>query len=205
MAEAVQLLKNWNYNLSTTSVEATLAIYWGQELRQTISNSLKPSMSQLDIIHYMEKNTTDYEKVKALDNVVREMERDFGSWKIGWGEVNRFQRLTGKINETYDDSKPSLPVPYASSFWGSLAAFGSRKSPDTKKMYGYVGNSFVAVVEFGKTIKAKSLLAGGVSNDPNSPHFIDQAERYSKGEFKDVNFYKEDVVKHAKRTYHPGK
>jgi acyl-homoserine lactone acylase PvdQ len=72
-------------------------------------------------------------------------------------------------------------------------------------MYGYVGNSFVAVVEFGKTIKAKSLLAGGVSNDPKSPHFIDQAERYTKGEFKDVNFYKEDVVKHAKRTYHPGK
>ncbi len=71
-------------------------------------------------------------------------------------------------------------------------------------MYGYVGNSFVAVVEFGKVIKAKSLLAGGVSADPNSPHFTDQAERYSRGEFKEVNFYKQEVEKNAKRTYHPG-
>jgi acyl-homoserine-lactone acylase len=204
MQEAIQLLKNWDYNLGVSSVESTLAIYWGQELRQAIARSLNPGMSQLDIIRYMEQHTTDYEKVKALDNVLTELTRDFGKWNIGWGEVNRFQRLTGKINEIYDDSKPSVPVPYASSFWGSLAAFGSRKSPDTKKMYGYVGNSFVAVVEFGKVVKAKSLLAGGVSADPNSPHFIDQAERYSKGEFKEVNFYKEEVEKNATRTYHPG-
>jgi len=27
---------------------------------------------------------------------------------------------------------------------------------------------------------------------------------YSKGQFKDVLFYKEDVMKHAEKTYHPG-
>jgi acyl-homoserine lactone acylase PvdQ len=153
----------------------------------------------------MATKTTPEQKVKALENVVDELERDFGTWKMPWGEMNRFQRLTGKITETYDDNKPSFAVPFASSFWGSLAAFGSRKYPGTKKMYGYVGNSFVAVVEFGKEIKAKSLLAGGVNNNPLSPHFIDQAERYSKGEFKDVSFYKKDVVKNATRTYNPGK
>jgi acyl-homoserine-lactone acylase len=205
MEEPVSLLRSWDMNYGVSSVPATLAIYWGQELRAQVLPEIPAGTDQLSIIQYMIDKTSDELKVKALGNVVDELERDFGTWKMPWGEVNRFQRLTGNIAETYDDSKPSLAVPFASSFWGSLAAFGSRKYPGTKKMYGYVGNSFVAVVEFGKEIKAKSLLAGGVNNNPSSPYFTDQAERYSKGEFKDVLFYKKDVVKNATRTYNPGK
>lgn len=203
--EPMNVLRNWDMNYGVSSVAATLAMYWGQDLRAHVIPAIPQSTDQLSIIKYMATKTTPEEKVKALERVVDELERDFGTWKTSWGEVNRFQRLTGNINETYDDSKPSLAVPFASSFWGSLAAFGSRKYPGTRKMYGYVGNSFVAVVEFGKEIKAKSLLAGGVNNNPSSPHFVDQAERYSKGEFKNVSFYKKDVVKNATRTYNPGK
>jgi len=205
LEEPMSLIANWDLNFAVSSVPATLAMYWGQELRAHVMPNLPPGTDQLSIINYMKDKTTAEEKIKALDNVINELDRDYGTWKMPWGEVNRFQRLTGKITETYDDLKPSLAVPFASSFWGSLAAFGSRKYPGTKKMYGYVGNSFVAVVEFGKEIKAKSLLAGGVSNNPASPHFTDQAARYSRGEFKDVSFYKKDVVKNAERTYNPGK
>ncbi|MDX2419258.1 MAG: penicillin acylase family protein, partial [Xanthomonadales bacterium] len=74
----------------------------------------------------------------------------------------------------------------------------------TKRIYGTSGNSFVAVVEFGDRVKAKSMLAGGQSGDPDSLHFDDQAQRYVDREFKDVAFYKEDVEKRATRTYHPG-
>jgi len=118
--------------------------------------------------------------------------------------MNRFQRLTGKIDETFDDSRPSIPVASAPSLYGSLAAFGSRTYPNTKKYYGGVGNSFVAVVEFGPRIKAKSVVTGGSSSDPSSKHFTDQALMYTEGKFKDVLFYKEDVMKHAEKTYHPG-
>ncbi len=203
--EPMSMLKSWDMKYGLSSVPATLAMYWGQELRAQVVKNIPPGTDQLSIIQYMVDKTSNEDKVKALDNVIDELNRDFGTWKMPWGEVNRFQRLTGKVTETYDDTKPSIAVPFASSFWGSLAAFGSRKFPGTNKMYGYVGNSFVAVVEFGKEIKAKSLLAGGVNNNPSSPHFTDQAERYSKGEFKDVSFYKKDVVKNATRTYHPGK
>ena len=75
---------------------------------------------------------------------------------------------------------------------------------DTKKRYGYSGNSFIAAVEFGPKVKAKSIITGGQSFDPNSSHFTDQAEMYLDGKFKDVLFYKEDVLKHAEKTYHPG-
>lgn len=203
--EPMSMLKSWDMKYGLSSVAATLAMYWGQELRAQVVKDIPPGTDQLSIIQYMISKTSNEDKVKALDNVIDELNRDFGTWKMPWGEVNRFQRLTGKVTETYDDAKPSIAVPFASSFWGSLAAFGSRKFPGTNRMYGYVGNSFVAVVEFGKEIKAKSLLAGGVNNNPSSPYFTNQAERYSKGDFKDVSFYKKDVVKNATRTYNPGK
>ncbi len=202
--EQIDLMRSWDKRFSTTSVATTLAIYWGQELGQQFMSRFPAGLEQLTIINKMASELTAEEKMRAFETVIAELERDYGTWKVGWGEVNRFQRLTGKINEEFDDSKPSYAVPFTSSSWGSLAAFGSRKFPGTKKMYGYVGNSFVAVVEFGKRIKAKSLLAGGVNNKPSSPHFADQAEIYSQGKFKDVLFYREDVEKKAERKYHPG-
>jgi len=85
-----------------------------------------------------------------------------------------------------------------------LASFGARGTPTTKRVYGTYGNSFVAVVEFGEKVKAKSILAGGQSSDPLSPHFSDQAQRYADVKFKDVAYYEEDVQKRVKRRYHPG-
>lgn len=205
LKDAIETLRSWDLNYGKESVGAALAMYWGVELGQNVFSKIPAGSSQLDIINYLAKQTTPEEKLKALSTVIDEFKRDFGKWNVAWGEVNRFQRLTGQINETYDDTKPSLAVASASSFWGSLAAFGSRKYPGTNKMYGYVGNSFVAVVEFGKTIKAKSVLAGGNSNYPQSPYFISQAELYSNGQFKDVLFYKKDVEANAVRKYQPGK
>lgn len=140
----------------------------------------------------------------ALQNAVNEITRDFGKWQVGWGEVNRFQRLTGNIEGIFDDSRPSLAVPFTSSLWGSLAAFGSKKYANTKKMYGSVGNSFVAVVEFGNRVKAKSVVTGGPSGDPTSPHFNDESSLYCQGKFKDVFFYRDDIARHTERSYHPG-
>jgi len=204
LKEPIALLSNWDKSYGIKSVATTLAIYWGQELRKQISSRIPPASDQLSIIKLMETRSSDVEKLDALEKILDELQLDFGTWVVAWGEVNRFQRLTGKINETYSDFKPSLPVGSTSSFWGSLASFGSHKFQGTNKMYGYVGNSFVAVVEFGKEVKAKSVLAGGNNNNPLSPHFQDQAMLYSQGKFKDVWFYRKDVVKHAERTYHPG-
>lgn len=201
----ISMLRTWDYNFQEQSIPTTLAIYWGQELRQLAMTRANQVTGMMGLIQYMENETTPKERLEALEKMVDELTRDYGTWQVGWGEVNRYQRLTGEINESYDDARPSLPVAFASSFWGSLASFGSKKFPGTKKMYGYGGNSFVAAVEFGPRIRAKSILAGGNSNDPRSPYFTNQADLYSKGEFKDVLFYKEDVMKAAVRQYQPGK
>ena len=76
------------------------------------------------------------------------------SWKVAWGEINRFQRLNDDITPHFDDAAASIPVPFTSAQWGSLASFGAKRYPDTKKYYGSSGNSFVAVVEFGDRVDA---------------------------------------------------
>ena len=203
-AEPVQAVRNWDLRYSTTSVPTTLSIYWAVRLRQNTLSKIPAGLDQLRIIAWLQTETTSVEKMKALAETVAELQRDFGSWKQPWGEVNRFQRIGGDINAGFDDQQPSLAVPFTSSFWGSLAAYGSRKYPNTKKMYGSVGNSFVAVVEFGKRLRAKAIMSGGQNSDPNSPHFSDQAPLYSQGQFRDVLFYKEDILNQLERTYSPG-
>jgi acyl-homoserine lactone acylase PvdQ len=156
------------------------------------------------VINFLADQTTDQEKIDAFKETLDNLGKDFGTWKVAWGEVNRFQRLDGKIDAVFDDSEPSIAVPFTSSYWGSLASFGSKRYPTTKKMYGYVGNSFIAVVEFGKKVTARSVVTGGSSSNPASAHFNDQSQMYCDGRFKDVLFYKEDVMKHIEKSYSPG-
>jgi acyl-homoserine-lactone acylase len=153
---------------------------------------------------YMATRMSAQQKLQALADASARLEQDFGTWRTPWGEINRFQRLTGDIAQPFDDAKPSIPVPFTSSQWGSLASFGARRYPGTKKYYGTSGNSFVAVVEFGDSVRARAVTAGGESGHPDSPHFNDEALRYSTGDLREVYFYPSQLVGHTERTYHPG-
>ncbi|MCB1685797.1 MAG: penicillin acylase family protein, partial [Pseudomonadales bacterium] len=145
------------------------------------------------------------QRLQIFAGTLAELTTDFGSWATPWGEINRYQRLDGAIEPHFDDSAASLGIPMASGNWGALASFGAPRRDDVRRLYGRSGNSFVAVVEFGERLKAKSLLAGGQSGSADSPHFSDQAERYAAADFKEVAFYREDVERRAARRYRPGR
>lgn len=151
----------------------------------------------------MRRSTPD-QRLRALAAASDRLASEFGQWKTPWGDINRFQRLTGDIVQPFNDAAPSIPVGFTSARWGSLASFGARPYPNTKKWYGTSGNSFVAVVEFGDSVRAKAVSAGGESGDPKSPHFGDQAVRYTTGELRDVYFYRSQLKNHTDREYHPG-
>jgi acyl-homoserine lactone acylase PvdQ len=206
LPEAIQTLQAWDKLYGINSVGQTLAILWGEKIQKLARSraSGDQKFDNLSLTALITKSTSPQEKVTALAQVLTDLMRDFGTWKTPWGDLNRYQRLTGKTQETYDDQKPSIPVGFTSSNWGSLAAFAARTYPDTKKRYGSVGNSFVAVVEFGKRVKARSVVTGGQSSRPGDVHFTDQAPLYCEGKFKDVWFYPEDVKQHVEKTYHPG-
>ena len=210
--DAVSILKNWDLHCGENSVATTLAVLWGEKLLPAI-NQFKSAGVNDDIVNKTRQfaaTASTNELLQPLLEVINKLQNDFGKWQIAWGEINRFQRISNDIEYTFDDSRPSIPVGFASSTWGLLPSYSSKTFPPqgtaggTKKRYGVHGNSFICAVEFGKRLKAKSLLAGGESGDPNSKHFFDQGLMYSKGQFKDVLFYKEDVLKHVERKYHPG-
>lgn len=206
ISDAVSILRSWDYRAGEQSVATTLAIEWAQKLNSAIQRVYidQGQVDQVSATRFFAENAGPDDLLLSFKWVVQDLTERFGTWKMPWGEINRYQRLTGNIKETYDDAKPSLPVGFASATWGCLPSYVSQPMPGTKKRYGTNGNSFICVVEFGPRIKAKSLLAGGVNSMPSSLHFGDQAEMYTKGKFKDVLFYKEDVLKNAERTYIPG-
>jgi acyl-homoserine-lactone acylase len=200
--EYIDLLRGWDYKYSLDSTATTLAVYWGQILMNEVSTDA--AAANINVYEYMANNASSDEKLFTLRQAANQLEVDFGDWRVPWGEVNRYQRLNGDIVQNFNDEAESLPVAFASSRWGSLASFGSRTYPNTKKMYGTSGNSFVAAVEFGDRVTAKAITVGGLHNDPNSPHFDDQAEMYTQGEFRDVLFYREDIEANLEKEYSPG-
>jgi acyl-homoserine lactone acylase PvdQ len=179
-------------------------VEWGQRLFPGIAKYHGKGMGQVEATMEFALKASPPELLEPLRAVIHDLQNSFGDWRISWGTLNRYQRINDNIDPQFDDRVPSMPVGLASSTWGCLPSFASRYFPGNKLRYGINGNSFVCAVEFGKRIKAKSLLTGGESGNPDSKHFSDQAQMYVDGEFKDVLFYKEDIVSHAERTYHPG-
>ena len=204
--EAIKLLLNWDFRNSETSIETTLAIEWAQKLSPAIRKIYvdQGENDQVTTTKRFAEVATENELLEPLEKTVNDLIEKYGTWKVKWGDINRFQRRNGELTTEFDDNSPSIPVGYASALWGSLPSFNSRYYANSKKRYGYSGNSFVCAVEFGDKVKAKSVLAGGNSGDKYSKYFNDQGEMYSKGIFKDILFYREDILKNAVRTYQPG-
>jgi acyl-homoserine-lactone acylase len=199
---AIDTLRKWNMKVSKESIGMSLAHFYISLYMQ--KGERDPELELIDVINYFGTGSPLDERLEIFSLTVKKLNEDFGTWNTPWGEINRLQRLTGDIKQPFDDSKPSTAIGMASGNWGALASFGARGTPTTKRIYGTYGNSFVAVVEFGDKVKAKSILAGGQSGDPSSPHFYDQAQRYADVQFKEVAYYKEDVEAKAKKTYRPG-
>jgi acyl-homoserine-lactone acylase len=202
VSEQITLLRSWDFRWSATSVATSLAVFWGEEIGQRVGAEARRAGMSAET--YVVSKASAEQQVQALAAASDKLAADFGSWKTPWGDINRFQRLTGDIVQPFNDAGPSIPVGFVSSRWGSLASFGARAYPGTKKWYGTSGNSFVAAIEFGDSVRAKAVTAGGESGDPKSPHFNDEAKRYSTGDLRDVYFYPSQLKGHTEREYHPG-
>ncbi len=202
LADQIGVLRGWDFRWSVASVPTSLAVFYGEALGAEVGQDfLTREMAEAD----SSANALSAEqRLTALAAASDRLTADFGSWRTPWGDINRFQRITGDIVQPFTDAGPSIPVGFTSSRWGSLASFGARPYPGTRKWYGTSGNSFVAVVEFGDSVRARAVTAGGESGHPQSPHFNDEALRYSLGNLRTVYFYRSQLVGHTERQYHPG-
>jgi acyl-homoserine lactone acylase PvdQ len=202
LAAPIAALRAWDLRTGADSVAMTLAHFYGLAWEQT--GTAPAGLSQMQRVNFYGRETETADRLKVFADTVRMLERDFGKWDTPWGDVNRFQRLSGDIDLVFDDDQPSVAMGMGNSDWGALADFGAKRMPGTRKLYGINGNSFAAVVEFGDRVRAKSILVGGQSNDPASGHFDDQVPLYANQAWKEVAFYREDVEKRAVERYVPG-
>ena len=202
LAAPIAMLRAWDYRWAGGSEATSLAVFWGDGLWQDVGNFARDE--RMNVPDYIAQRVSPEVRLTALDKAVARLTSDFGRWQVPWGTINRFQRLDDSITAHFDDAQASIPVPFTSAQWGSLASFGAHAYPNTKKYYGTSGNSFVAVVEFGPKVRAWAVTAGGESGDPASRHFNDQAGRYAQGALRPVYFYPDQLVGHTERKYRPG-
>ena len=199
----VDSLRNWDHRWGENSVPTALAIFAHEDLGTRVAANARAARTPTDV--YMVSRATPRQRLESLAAASDKLAAEFGKWQTPWGEINRMQRLTPDIVQPFNDSGPSIPVGFTSARWGSLASFGSRSYNGSKRLYGTSGNSFVAVVEFGDSVRAVAIMAGGQSSDKSSPHFNDQAPRYAKGDLRPVYFYRNQLEGHIEREYHPGR
>jgi acyl-homoserine-lactone acylase len=202
LADEIAALRGWDYRWGTNSVPTSVAVFWGEDVQGRVGAKARGAAMSAET--YVIDRATDGERLQSLAAAKTKLANDFGTWRTPWGVINRFQRITDDIAPKFDDSASSIPVPFTSSRWGSLASFAAHAYPGTKKWYGTSGNSFVAVVEFGDSVRARAITAGGESGNPSSPHFNDEAQRYSTGNLRDVYFYPSQLKGHIERVYRPG-
>ena len=202
LADQVAVLRRWDDRWDAGSVATSLAVFWGTEVQRRVAREARAA--GLSPETYVVRRASPAVMLASLAAASDSLAAAFGTWRTPWGDVNRFQRLDDSIAPHFDDARPSIPVPFTSSRWGSLASFGARAYPNTRKWYGTSGNSFVAAVEFGDSVRALAVTAGGESGDGASRHFDDEAARYAAGSLRPVYFYPSQLQGHAERTYHPG-
>lgn len=204
----IGVLKKWDFYADTSSVATTLAMGLEEKLSDIYKVKQHPFSTAKERYAYEFTKATDFPAdtaLRALRDVAEGLKKDFGTWEVAWGKINRLQRISpwGEHKE-FDDAQPSWAVISAPNPAGSINDYQSFRTKKTKLHYGTKGNTFVAVIDFGPKLKARTILCNGESADPSSTHYTDQSQLYATGQLKDAFFYKEDILKHMEARYHPG-
>lgn len=200
----IDTLDKWNYRYGANSTATTLAFAWHTEFMSWLRKQNLGRDTMTEYANGAVLRTPPGIATQFLITAVKDLIHLYGTPFVEWQQVSRLQRVHTSGKEKFDDTAFSLPVTAAPGIMGSLFAFNLRFNPDAKKGYGVSGNTYTAIVSFGKKLKARSIVTFGQNSDPSSPHYFDQAPLYAAGSFKEVLYYKKDVMKNAEAVYHPG-
>ena len=162
------------------------------------------AMTIFSLWHDRVSNDGKVDPLAALKEVVSTLQRDFGTWKVAWGEISRLQRIDESKGEEFQDVRASIPAPGVNGNDGAVFTLYAAPMRNQKRRYGVAGGSYVSVVEFAPRVRAFSVHTFGASGDPKNKHYMDQAVLYARGEFKPAWITLEDIRANLEAAYHPG-
>lgn len=111
---------------------------------------------------------------QIFDTVAAQMEKEYGSLHVLWGDVLRFRR--GSLD---------LPGNGAPSAMGAIRTVNPGQFVNGKAQ-GVGGDTYFAVIEFSNPVRAEALLSYSNWSKPGSPHVEDQTPLMSRKEMRPV-------------------
>jgi acyl-homoserine lactone acylase PvdQ len=141
----------------------------------------------------------------ALDSALAALKRDWGTWQVPWGKVNRLQRYDDVDPRAgFRDANRSVPVPGVPGWLGAVFTVYTIPADSERSKYGVAGGTYVSAVEFGPTVRAVAVHVFGASDNPSSKHYFDQAPLFARGEMRPSWLALDEIRAHLERAYHPG-
>lgn len=181
LEEAVNRITGWNGRLDKEQSGATLYYYWrlelgelGTALEKVLADSSRPDPQQ------------NRQMLAALRRACQRMRRDFGREVVPWGDFLRLVR--GNQEWPLSGGSFGYGISVLRAIWGKT---------DGQRVRAAGGQSCPMLVFLSKPIESYSILPWGVSDDPTSPHFADQAPLFADGKMKPTWFVPDSAQKHA--------
>ena len=173
---AADVLEKWDRESEGTS-DGTLLFYRFMTAAGPSFQAIGGFRVPLDDHRPLETPRGFAEPAKAaaiLDSVAGQVEKDYGTLRVPWGEVLRFRR--GNID---------LPGNGAPSQLGAIRTVGLGSFLNGKTQ-GVTGDTYFAVIEFSTPVHAEALLSYGNWSKTGSPHVEDQLRLMSKKQMRPV-------------------
>lgn len=193
IADALRVIKAWDHSSDMESVEASIVLLSGYYLKK-IADKKKThnNIAQAEVwsgTDGVAQQLPEEWYEKAVKKARRHLLRFFDTLTVPLGDLQRLVRG--------DDDMPLAGFPDV------LSAMYS-KPYKHGKFKAFAGESYIQLVRFTKdSIEIESVNAFGASDNPDSPHYNDQMELFTKQKTKTMTLNKDIILKEAERVYHP--